>query len=98
MIPISSVIDIVDGILLKQSTISHFNNISSNIDDISLGNLFIILDNEDIEKAVQLGAYGVIFDKNIEVFDKDIAYIRVPNSFNALINIIRFWNKNKNIF
>ena len=87
---ISSIVDIVDGELLKSPSISFINNISSDANKVKTSDMFIAKNIEDLKIALQNGAYAVIFEKDFEVIDNEIAFIKVKNLELALLKIIRY--------
>lgn len=87
---ISSIVDIVDGELLNSPSISFINNISSDANKVKTSDMFIAKDIEDLKIALQNGAYAVIFEKDFEVIDNEIAFIKVKNLELALLKIVRY--------
>ena len=87
---ISSIVDIVDGELLNSPSISFINNISSDANKVKTSDMFIAKNIEDLKIALQNGAYAVIFEKDFEVIDNEIAFIKVKNLELALLKIARY--------
>lgn len=87
---ISSIVDIVDGELLNSPSISFINNISSDAKKVKTSDMFIAKNIEDLKIALQNGAYAVIFEKDFEVIDNEIAFIKVKNLELALLKIVRY--------
>lgn len=87
---ISSIVDIVDGKLLNSPSISFINNISSDANKVKTSDMFIAKNIEDLKIALQNGAYAVIFEKDFEVIDNEIAFIKVKNLELALLKIVRY--------
>ena len=87
---ISSIVDIVDGELINSPSISFINNISSDANKVKTSDMFIAKNIEDLKIALQNGAYAVIFEKDFEVIDNEIAFIKVKNLELALLKIIRY--------
>ena len=87
---ISSILDIVDGELLNSPSISFINNISSDANKVKTSDMFIAKNIEDLKIALQNGAYAVIFEKDFEVIDNEIAFIKVKNLELALLKIVRY--------
>ncbi|MGJ0339280.1 peptidoglycan synthetase [Aliarcobacter cryaerophilus] len=87
---ISSIADIVDGELLNSPSISFINNISSDANKVKTSDMFIAKNIEDLKIALQNGAYAVIFEKDFEVIDNEIAFIKVKNLELALLKIVRY--------
>ena len=87
---ISSIVDIVDGELLNSPSISFINNISSDAKKVKTSDMFIAKNIEDLKIAITNGAYAVIFEKDFEVIDNEIAFIKVKNLELALLKIVRY--------
>ena len=87
---ISSIVDIVDGELLNSPSISFINNISSDANKVKTSDMFIAKNIENLKIALQNGAYAVIFEKDFEVIDNEIAFIKVKNLELALLKIARY--------
>lgn len=87
---ISSIVDIVEGNLLGFPSISFIYNIKTKINKIQEGDLFISNNESEIQEAIKKGAFGIIFDTNISICDKEIAWIKVNDINVALSKLIRF--------
>ena len=87
---ISSIVDIVDGELLNSPSISFINNISSDAKKVKTSDMFIAKNIEDLKIAITNGAYAVIFEKDFEVIDNEVAFIKVKNLELALAKIVRY--------
>ena len=87
---ISSIVDIVDGELLNSPSISFINNISSDAKKVKTSDMFIAKNIEDLKIAITNGAYAVIFEKDFEVIDNEVAFIKVKNLELALVKIVRY--------
>ena len=87
---ISSIVDIVDGELLNSPSISFINNISSDANKVKTSDMFIAKNIEDLKIAITNGAYAVIFEKDFEVIDNEVAFIKVKNLELALAKIVRY--------
>ncbi len=87
---LGSVIDIVGGELINSSSISHFNEVKFDSKSIKNGDLFIAMDKNFIDEAINNGAYGILFDEDIECKKNlDIAFIKVDSIFNASLKLLR---------
>lgn len=87
---ISSVLDIIDGRLLNQPSISFIYSVKTNPKKVREGDLFIALNKDDISLALEHGAFAIVVDKNILPSDNEIAWIKVNSLENAMIKLIRF--------
>nr|WP_129008445.1 peptidoglycan synthetase [Arcobacter sp. CECT 8983]RXJ89277.1 peptidoglycan synthetase [Arcobacter sp. CECT 8983] len=94
---ITSLLDIVDGRLLNQPSISFIYSIKTNARKVKEGDLFIVQNKEEIKEALENGAFALIIDENVEVIDNEIAWIKVNNLNEAITKLIRFQLSNKKL-
>jgi len=94
---IDNLVKLTKGELLTSPSVSSFNNIRFSSNKISLGDLFVYTEFEDIEKAIERGAYAILYDKEIPIIDEEIAWIKVPSLKKALIRILRLYLREKSI-
>lgn len=87
---ISSILDIIDGELLNSPSISFIYSIKTNVSKVKEGDLFIVRNPEDIQTAINNGAFALISDNNHIITDNEIAWIKVKNINNSIIQLIRF--------
>ncbi len=87
---ISSLVDILDGHMISEPSISFIYSIKINPSKVKQGDLFIAGNIEDIQQAVENGAFAIIFDKNTSIIDEEIAWIKVSCIKEAIIKIIRY--------
>ncbi len=94
---LENVLALTDAKLLNKPSISSFNSISLKLSNLKRGDLFIANNPQDIQEAIRLGAYGVIFDSQANISDVEIAWMHVSSVKDALSKILRFHLLNKNI-
>lgn len=87
---ISSILDIIDGRLLNQPSISFIYSIKTNPKRVKEGDLFIVQDNDDIQLAIDNGAFALIVDKEISITDNEIAWVKVSSLEQTMIKLIRY--------
>lgn len=88
---INEVVEIVYGNLLNQPQISYFENIATQLTQIVRGSLFVAINPSDVNKAIELGAYGILFeDGEIQIIDEECAWIRVDSLQDAITRLIRY--------
>lgn len=87
---ISSILDIIDGRLLNHPSISFIYSIKTNPKKVREGDLFIVQKDEDISLAISNGAFAIVVDKDIELSDGEIAWIKVDCIKNTMIKLIRY--------
>lgn len=94
---ITSILDIVDGRLLNQPSISFIYSIKTSVKKVKEGDLFIVQNKEDINEALENGAFALIVDENIDIIDKEIAWIKVQSIKESITKLIRFQLSNKKL-
>ncbi len=87
---LQNLLSLVDGILLSSPSISSFEQLRTKAHRVKRGDIFIAQDGDDIDLAIDNGAYGIIFEKELEIVDSDIAWIRVDSVEVALLRLLRF--------
>ncbi|VAY88077.1 hypothetical protein MNB_ARC-1_961 [hydrothermal vent metagenome] len=85
---IQTFVDIVEGKLLNEPSISAFENIRINSNNVRRGDLFIAYSQDDIKDAIDNGAYGVLTEQEVQIIDKEIAWIRVPDLQSAIKRLV----------
>jgi ferrochelatase len=96
-VQITSILDIVDGKLLNSPSISFIYSIKTNPHKVKESDLFIVQNEEDIDEAIKNGAFALIVDKNIEILDNEIAWIKVDNIEDTMKKLIRYLLSNKRL-
>lgn len=87
---ISSIIDILDGELKNSPSISFIYNIKTDPKKVIEGDLFLAKNFKDIQLAVQNGAFAIVYDFEIDILDKEIAWIKVFSVKESLIKLFRY--------
>ncbi len=87
---ISSILDIVDGELLNSPSISFIYSIKTNAKKVKEGDLFIAKNLEDIELAINHGAFAIIIEENFPIIDNEIAWIKVKEIELSITKLIRY--------
>jgi ferrochelatase len=89
-VQISSILDIVDGELLNSPSISFIYSIKTNAKKVKEGDLFIAKNLEDIELAINYGAFAIIIEEKFPIIDNEIAWIKVKEIEISIIKLIRY--------
>lgn len=76
--------------LVNEPCVNSFENIIFDASRLKRGDLYIAFDNLEIELAVANGAYGIIYDEQIDIIDEEIAWIKVKDVREALDKLLRF--------
>lgn len=87
------------GEIVSNPSVSAFNGFSYDCQKVKSGDLFIAFDRsaKSIEQAIQNGAYGILFDDEFEVTDREIAWIKVQNINMAIMRLMRFQSSYKKL-
>jgi len=96
-VQIKAIIDIIDGKLLNSPSISFIYSFKTDINKVKEGDLFIALNLDDIQLAVQKGAFAIITDKIYPIIDNEIAWIKVNDINIIIIKILRYKLANFNL-
>jgi ferrochelatase len=101
-VKITSIVDIVGGQLQNKPSISFFTQSHTKLNRVKDGDLFISSSIEDIQKAIEQGAFGIIYDFNLDTnsLDTEIAWIKVDSISSAIVKLLRYFLSTKrfNIF
>ncbi|MEA3522533.1 MAG: hypothetical protein U9R50_06135 [Campylobacterota bacterium] len=75
---------------MSQPHVSLFSDIVIEASRVKRGSLFVALNFHDITLAIQNGAYGIVYDRDMEFDDDENAWIKVDDSYDALKRLMRF--------
>ena len=88
---IKDLLNLTKGKMVTNPTITAINSATIYPSKVDVGDLFISNSKEEIEKALERGAYAIIYsDKSIEITDKEVAWIEVNDIQNASFRLIRY--------
>jgi ferrochelatase len=76
--------------LKSEPCISNFENIIFDVNKVNRGDLFIVKNKQEIQEAIKNGAYGVLYESQVNVTDSEIAWIQTENIEDALKKLLRF--------
>ncbi|WP_121626154.1 peptidoglycan synthetase [Poseidonibacter antarcticus] len=94
---INSIIDIIDGKLLNSPSISFIYSFKTDVNKVKEGDLFIANNLDDIQIAVQKGAFAIITKSIYPIIDNEIAWIKVDDINTIIIKLIRYKLANFNL-
>jgi ferrochelatase len=89
-VKITSILDIIDGKLLNSPSISFIYSFKTNVSKVKEGDLFIAYNLDDVQIAIDKGAFAIITQNVYPITDKEIAWIRTDNLDFSLIKLIRY--------
>ncbi|PAF44822.1 hypothetical protein [Helicobacter sp. 11S02596-1] len=87
---VNEAVEIINGELAATPAISAFNGVATKISEVKRGCLFIAQNPDEIDGAIALGAYGIVYDKYVQMVDGEIAWIKVDCIRDAIIRLIRY--------
>ena len=87
---INSLTDIVEGKLQNSPAISFITQIHTEISKTNEGDAFFAIDHKDIPKAIEKGAFAIIYETETHILDEEIAWIKVDNLSKSIANILRY--------
>ncbi|MCK9490446.1 MAG: hypothetical protein M0Q24_00015 [Sulfurimonas sp.] len=87
---LENLLALTHGVLINEPCVSSFENTVFDANRVKRGDLFFAYKQEDIEVAVNNGAYGIVFDKSTRVSDSEIAWIKVDELDEAIKRLLRF--------
>jgi len=89
---LENMLAVTGGKLLNNPSISRFDSIELNASKVTRGVLFIAESQDDIDKALSRGAYGIVTDdKYITITDEEVAWIYVKDIKKSLVKLLRLW-------
>jgi ferrochelatase len=83
--------------LINEPYITSFDGIVFEPEKVKMGDLFISRDSEKIKEALSRGAYAILSDEKIPVYDEEVAWLRCENIENALIGLLRYYLMQKKL-
>ncbi|CAA6821998.1 MAG: Unknown protein [uncultured Sulfurovum sp.] len=88
---IEDLLNLTGGEVVSEPTITAINSVTVYPSKVEQGDLFISNDAEEISKAIQNGAYAIIFsDTVLDITDAEVAWIQVKDIEKAAFKLIRY--------
>ncbi len=88
---IEDLLNLTAGTLITEPTVSAINSVTVFPSKVEEGDLFISNDKEEIARALENGAYGIIYaDADIKITDNEVAWIQVNDIQKAAFKLIRY--------
>jgi len=87
---IDNLIKVIDGKLLNLPSVSFIDQIRIDAKKVKRADAFLCLNQDDLQDAINNGAYAIIFSKNFDIIDKEIAWIKVANIEKTIIRYLRY--------
>ncbi len=77
--------------LVNEPSIASFDAIVFEPEKVKMGDLFIGNDPHKIKTALSRGAYAILSDVKIPVYDEEVAWLRCDNIESALVGLLRYY-------
>ena len=87
---VSEASEIICGQLINEPSIGSFEGFATKVEDVKRGVLFFALDRDEIDLALEKGAFGVVFDSQAQMRNVEVAWIKVDNIEHSLIRLVRY--------
>jgi len=95
---IETLINLIKGELLNRPFISEVTSFTDDVEDVNRGSCFFSNNIEEIKLAVKKGAYAIISEKEVEIIDKEIAWILAVSIKRAVFDIFKYENLKTKIY
>jgi len=87
---LENIVALTHAKLLNEPCVNIFDSIVFDAKKVKRGDLFIALRDENIQEAVDNGAYGIVFEGDVKLTDIEIAWIQVKNIQSSIKRLLRF--------
>ncbi|RVY27891.1 ferrochelatase [Helicobacter pylori] len=94
---VNEAVELSLGELQNTPSISYFNSIVLSLNKVQKGSLFVAKDHTLIPKALELGAYGILYTGEYPLSDRDVAWIRLKDIEHSLNHLFKFCLLNERV-
>ncbi|GAA8469363.1 hypothetical protein HpBT249_13800 [Helicobacter pylori] len=94
---VNEAVELSLGELQNTPSISYFNSIVLSLNKVQKGSLFVAKDHTLIPKALELGAYGILYAGEYPLSDRDVAWIRLKDIEHSLNHLFKFCLLNEHV-
>ena len=96
---IDSIVHISAGVLLNTPAVESIGDIRTSCLSVKRGDLFIDVNNskEEVERAVENGAYCIMSASSLQVIDEEIAWIHTNDLEMSVVKLARYFATKKNL-
>lgn len=94
---INQIVELMQGELKNIPAVDSFDGVSFSLSGLKKGSLFFARNNNEIDAAVSMGAYGIVYEQEVSINDNEIAWIRVKDLQESLMRLLRFFLLTKEI-
>ncbi len=94
---VNEAVELSLGELQNTPSISYFNSIVLSLNKVQKGSLFVAKDHTLIPKALELGAYGILYAGEYPLSDSDVAWIKLKDIEHSLNHLFKFCLLNERV-
>ncbi|GAA6994056.1 hypothetical protein ID0094_13090 [Helicobacter pylori] len=94
---VNEAVELSLGELQNTPSISYFNSIVLSLNKVQKGSLFVAKDHALIPKALELGAYGILYAGEYPLSDRDVAWIKLKDIEHSLNHLFKFCLLNEHV-
>ncbi|GAA7458056.1 hypothetical protein Yangon222_11460 [Helicobacter pylori] len=94
---VNEAVELSLGELQNTPSISYFNSIVLSLNKVQKGSLFVAKDHTLIPKALELGAYGILYAGEYPLNDRDVAWIKLKDIEHSLNHLFKFCLLNERV-
>ncbi|GAA9037659.1 hypothetical protein BTM333_09890 [Helicobacter pylori] len=94
---VNEAVELSLGELQNTPSISYFNSIVLSLNKVQKGSLFVAKDHTLIPKALELGAYGILYAGECPLSDRDVAWIKLKDIEHSLNHLFKFCLLNERV-
>lgn len=94
---VNEAVELSLGELQNTPSISYFNSIVLSLNKVQKGSLFAAKDHALIPKALELGAYGILYTGEYPLSDRDVAWIKLKDIEHSLNHLFKFCLLNERV-
>ncbi len=94
---VNEAVELSLGELQNTPSISYFNSIVLSLNKVQKGSLFVTKDHTLIPKALELGAYGILYAGEYPLSDRDVAWIKLKDIEHSLNHLFKFCLLNERV-
>ncbi|WP_154461816.1 ferrochelatase [Helicobacter pylori] len=94
---VNEAVELSLGELQNTPSISYFNSIVLSLNKVQKGSLFVAKDHALIPKALELGAYGILYTGEYPLSDRDAAWIKLKDIEHSLNHLFKFCLLNERV-
>ncbi len=88
---IENISNIIDAKIVNSPKVSKVSAATSFASKVELGELFFAVEKKDIKKAIENGAYAIVYEGELESFEDDeVAYLQVDSIEEAAAKFLRY--------